>query len=82
MITIIIELLTQLSKYFATKEVNYNVRTLRELYEQEQELINTIVDSESNANSNPDPSHILQLTNRLKKTRELISILNSKTISS
>ena len=82
MITIIIELLTQLSKYFATKEVNYNVRTLRELYEQEQELINIIVDSESDSDSNPDPSHILQLTNRLKKTRELISILNSKTISS
>lgn len=78
----IIELITVTIKLFTARELNYNLRSLQELYEQEQTFIYQIINEETNTDSNPDTSYVLRLRSSLKRTRNLIKLLESKTFPS
>lgn len=80
--TTIMGILNNLLKYLVARELNSNIRTIIELYEEEEKLVSKISEAHGSPDFNPDGSYILRLKHRLKSTRVLIEFLETKTLSS
>lgn len=81
MVKAITELCSYLMKYLAARELNFKIRTLTSLYEDETNLIYQISSAHGDPDFNPDPSHIVRLKARLDQTRKLIELLETETLS-
>jgi len=75
----ILKFINTLISYLASREVNYNTKTLIDLYENENKLQKQILEIHSNPDFSPNGVDVLVLINRLRSTKSLIEVLESKT---
>lgn len=78
----ILKLINTLISYFASKEVNYNTRTLLDLYEEESKIQNKLIELHSDPNHSPNGTTVQLLNNQLNNTRKLKQVLEAKTLPS
>jgi hypothetical protein len=80
--TTIAAIFVNLLKFLAARELNSNVRTIIELYNEEEKLISKISEAHGSLDFSPDGSYILQLKHRLEANRNIIKLLEAKTLPS